>query len=145
MLVHYGIMFAIMIAFVVTTFLVSFVGLNTMGPARHPNFDIFVYIVGVLLSITPPIIAVILSFRNPDKQKRIRYSFKNAMKYRLVLFVNILVITYLVNIYLGMNISFTNAIDHLASLMLPALLALTLPISAIVFNALYKSGRYAVK
>jgi len=148
MLVHYGIMFAIMLFMVALTFLISFVASGNpmrIGVPRHPRFDIFLYIVGVVIAIIPPVIAVILCARNPDKEKRIQYRFRNALKYRLVLFVNILILTYLINVYLGMELSMRNGQYFLASLLMPALLALCLPISACVFYALYKSGKYAVK
>ena|GEM_PF-1253929 len=145
MLVHYGIMFGIKLAMLITVFLMAHVVFSTPGPRLFPQFDILVYVFGVILAVTFPVLAVVLSFREPDKQKRIQYSFKNAFKYRLVLFINCLVLIYLINVYLGMHVSFDNAMDHLASLLLPALFALCLPISSVIFNALYKSGRYSVK
>lgn len=138
MLLQFGILFGIMLIMTAFTFLLARVGLGILNTA-----DVYVYALSIALAVAFPIVSAILNFRNPDKTRRIQYNFKTSLIYRCILFVNCLVIIYCVNIYLGMPLSFS--IQYLCPLLLPALLSVCFPISTMIFNALYNSGKYAAK
>jgi len=139
MFVQYSILFAVMLPMAAFTIILAR-ALNVSGP-----LDIAVYIGAGIIAAAFPLAAAVLKFREPDKKKRVNYSFKNSFWYRMTLLAICLIIIYLINIYAQMSVSFANAKTYLCSLLLPALYALCIPLSTVIFNALHRSGRYAVK
>ena len=108
----------------------------------------YVYIGAGILAAAFPLASAVLRLRDPDKKVRARYHFKSSLLYRTILLINALAIIYFINVIAKMNLSFSNALEpdgYLCSLMLPALLALCLPLDTLIFSALYGSGKYAVK
>jgi len=143
-LVHFMIMFGIMFAVIGIVFLLENFAIEAGRPSNWEGLNAFVYVIFIVLTAILPIVAFVNAFIEIDKQKRIQYSFRNALLFRFALVVLFLIITYLINVYFGMMPTMNNALDHFVTLLLPALMSLTFPISSIVFYALFKSGRYAV-
>ncbi|MDE7396072.1 MAG: hypothetical protein K2M95_08165 [Clostridiales bacterium] len=137
-LVHYGILFGLCILAVVFT--VIFVH-PIMGAGR--NSDKWFYLVATLLTVALPITAFAKYSRNPNKRKRINYGLKFSLICRIVIMIQCLVIVYLINVMVGMPASFDK--EYLSTLLLPALFCLMIPISTLIFNALFKSRRFAVE
>ncbi len=138
MLTQYAVLFAIMLAMIVATFIVSFVWLKV-----YKSSDLAIYIGAVLLALAFPVVAAVVNFKNPGKKKRCEYDFKNNLIFRTLVCICFLIITYCLNLYLGMP--FSLSADYITTLMLPALFSLCVPFSAVIFYLLYSSGRYNQK
>ena len=137
MLVQYGALFGIMAGMILLTFLLSTFGLGL----RVSTLDLYIYSFAFVTAVAFPITAAILNLKLAEKKKRVNYNLKVSVLYRTIIFINCLVITYCVNIYLGMPLGFAQ--EHFAALLLPALFALCFPISTVIFSALFKSGKYS--
>jgi len=144
-LVQYAILFGIMLVMTAVVFLIANVWLIGSRPDMIFGLDLAVYIVAIVMTLIFPAVAAIMAFRGPDKQRRIVYSFKNSILFRIVLMLGVLVITYLLNIYFGMEATMGNALIYLPSLLLPALFSLCLPINTLIYQGLLANGRYSVK
>ncbi|MCL2375339.1 MAG: helix-turn-helix transcriptional regulator [Firmicutes bacterium] len=140
MLVQFGILFAVMIGMIGLTFGLSF----AVGIGIHTPLDIWLYALAIALAGAFPITSAILHYKQPNKEKRIQFNLKIAMLYRLILMANTMIIVYLLNIFFGMRPNFQNGNTFFATLLLPSLLALCFPISTLIFNSLYESGKYSV-
>lgn len=138
MIVHYGILFGIMMLEI----LFSAVFINLILKAGHSN-DKWIYISATILAVVFPTIAFIKNFTAPNRRKRINFNLKNSLIYRSIVMIQCLLIIYCLNIIGGMHITFSNA--HLAALLLPALLSTCFPVSALIFNALFKSHRFSAE
>ena len=136
MLTHYGILFGIMMLEI----LFSAVLINVI--IGKGQASVWYYIASVVIALAFPIFAFICSYKNADKRKRINFTLKNQLIYRFIVLAQCLLIIYCANVIAGMSVAF--GIDYLTTLLLPSLMCLNIPISALIFNALYKSGRYSV-
>lgn len=136
---QYALLFAIMGMMTCFTFLVVRVGLGIF----NDNIDLWCYIMAIIGSAAFPLTAAYITYRDPDKRRLINYRFHISIRYRLFIFLNLLVIIYCVNIYLGMPLGFSA--DYTATLLLPALLSLCVPINGLIFHNLFTSGKYSVK
>lgn len=135
MLIHYAILFAIMLVEIIFTFLLVRVGMKITSTR-----DTVIYILAIVLTCSFPIYAAIKNSIDPNKTKRIEFDFKNSIIFRFSIASCCLIITYCINIFLQMPISFSS--DYIASLLLPALLCLNFPVSSVIFYLLYSSGKY---
>lgn len=138
MILHYGILFAIMMVEILFT--AVFVNL-VLHAGR--SFDKWLYIIAAVVAVAFPLIAFIKNFYEPNKRKRINFHLKNSLVYRLIVMAQCLLIVYCVNVIAKMPLGFS--IDYITSLLLPALLCIDFPISALVFNVLFKSKKFAVE
>lgn len=135
MLTHYGIIAGIMLLETIFCFLFIRIGMKIVLP-----YDLALYLCSVIASAALPITACFLYLNNPAKKKRINFSFSNSLSYRLILMGLCFLIIYCLNIYFKMPLTFSS--NYLSTLVLPALLVMNFPLSAIVFNSLYKSKKY---
>lgn len=138
MTVHYGILFAIMMIEVL--FSAVFVSL-VLHEGR--STDKWFYIIAGVISVVFPIVAFAKNFTEPDKRKRINFSLKNSLIYRLIVMAQCFLIIYCLNIIAGMPLGFDG--EYLTTVLLPALLCTNFPVSALIFNALYKTKKFAVE
>ena len=142
MLVHYGILFGIMAVEILFSIMLINLGIREKQ-AISGSTSVWFYVISVLIALAFPVFAFIKNLRNTDKRKRINFNLKNQLIYRFIVLAQCLLIIYCANVIGHMSVSFD--IEYLTTLLLPALLCTNFPISALIFNALYKSGRYSVK
>ena len=138
MLVHYGILFGIMMLEIL--FSAVFVSL-LLHEGR--STDKWFYIVAGVLAALFPIAAFIKNVTAPTKRKRVNFSLKNSLLYRFIVMAQCFLIIYCLNIIAGMPLSFSG--EYLTTVLMPALLCTNFPVSALLFNALFKSGRFSVE
>ncbi len=136
-LFHYGILFLIMIfeSFLTYVIIKNFVGI-------HTEYDLQVYVISILFCLAFPIIAAISFFVNPHKKKRMDFSLKSSIFFRIIIMLQIILITYAFNVYMGMPLGGSS--EHLIFLSIPMVLSTNIPASAIIFNKLYKSKKFAL-
>lgn len=137
MLVHYGILFAVMLLEIL--FSAVFVNLVLHEGRRS---DKWFYILGGVVAAIFPIVAFVRNVTNPEKQRRVNFNLKNSLIYRSIVMAQCFLIIYCLNIIAGMPLSF--GIDYITTLLLPALLCTNFPVSALIFNALFKSEKFAL-
>ncbi len=137
MMTHYTIMCALMFVLGLSLFLTFYIGLN-----MRMRYDYMLYIGAGLLPIAMFIVAVIKYATNVDKKKRINVNFRFSVIIRTVIMLQVFVIVYCLNLIWGMPVGF--AAEFIPSLVLPAVYALFIPISEVIFMNLLKSGNYAV-
>ncbi len=138
MLVQFGIMFLIMLLETFLTFVIikSVVKINS-------EFDVALYVCAVILSVSLPIIAAITYLSEPFKRKRAEFNLKHSIIFRIIIMLQLMLLTYAFNIFLEMPIG--GSIDYLLPMVLPMILATNVPVSGFIFNALYRSKRFAVE
>lgn len=137
MLVHYALLFGIMMLEILFT--AAFVNL-VLHAGR--SSDKWFYIVAVVIAVAFPLVAFIKNFNDPNKRKRINFNLKNSLIYRSIVMAQCLLIIYCVNIIAKMPLGFS--MDYITTLLLPALLCTGFPVSALIFNALFKSKRFSI-
>ncbi|MCI8412714.1 MAG: PadR family transcriptional regulator [Clostridia bacterium] len=138
MLVHYGILFAVMMLEILFTA----VFINPILKAGQST-DKWFYIIATVVAVTFPAVAFVKNFTAPNKRKRINFNMKNSLIYRLIVMAQCFLIIYCLNIIGGMPLSFSK--EYLTTLLLPALLCTGFPVSAFIFNALFKTKKFAVE
>lgn len=135
LLVQYAILFGIMMVETIFTFLLAKVGLRI-----NTKFDVWTYVISVIVALAFPVTAAIMTFTDPHKTKRFDYDFKNSMIFRIWIMICCLIIVYCANIFMGMPMSFTK--EYLSSLLLPALFALDIPLNTVIFKLLHDTGKF---
>ncbi len=136
-LFHYGILFLIMI---LESFLSYIIIKNLVGV--HTEYDLHIYIISILFCLAFPIVAAISFFVNPHKKRRMDFSLKSSLFFRVIIMLQVILITYAINVYFGMPLGGSS--EHLIFLTMPMVLSTNIPISAIIFNKLYKSKKFAL-
>lgn len=137
-LFQFGILFVIMLIESFLTFIIvkSAIKINT-------NYDVILYVGAIIVSVALPIIAGINYLSEPYKRKRADFNLKSSMIFRIIIMLQLILITYAFNVYLGMPISGSK--EYLLPLLLPMILSTNVPVSGLIFNVLYKSKRFAVE
>ncbi len=138
LMTHYMTMCAVMFILGLTLFLTFYVGLG-----MRMRYDYWLYIIAGLLPIVMFIAAVIVFVTDPDKRKRINVNFRSSIIIRIVIMLQVFVIIYAVNLMFKMPTGFS--VEYIPSLLLPAVYALFIPLSEVIFMTLLKSGHYAVE
>ncbi|MCI8613455.1 MAG: hypothetical protein HFE48_07165 [Clostridia bacterium] len=137
MLSHFLILFITMLLEISVTFFAVVFGSGV--PQKHA---IPVFIIAVAVALMFPLTAFILNLLHPEKKKRISFNFRISMVFRTVVMLEALVLVYTLNLILNMPLTF--APEYLVSLLIPAIMATNIPVSAMIFQSLYKSGKYSV-
>ncbi len=137
MLVHYAILFAIMVVEVLGSALLVFAVLKEGSKA-----DIWVYIVAIVVALVFPTVAFIKNYTAPLKRKRVNFNLKHSLIFRSILMIQCFIIIYCLNVFFGMPLSFD--ISYLSSLLIPAVLCTNFPVSSLIFSALFRSKKYSV-
>ena len=138
MLNHYAAMCAIMFLLGLTLFLTFYV-----GAGMRMKYDYILYTFAGLLPIVMFIVAVILFASEPDRKKRINVNFRFSYIIRSIIALQVLVVIYCCNLIWGMPVSFSA--HYVPTLVIPAVYALFIPISEVIFMLLLKSNKYAVE
>ncbi len=102
-----------------------------------------VYVSSVLIALALPIIAAVMFALDPWRKKRIDYSLKSSLIIRAIVMANVIIITYLINVYLGMPIGGSKA--YAISLLLPIILSTNIPLSSLIFQALHRIDAFKCK
>ena len=137
MLSHFLILFITMLLEISVTFFAVVFGSGV--PQKHA---IPVFIIAVAVALMFPLTAFIMNLLHPEKKKRISFNFRISMVFRTVVMLEALVLVYTLNLILNMPLTF--APEYLVSLLIPAIMATNIPVSAMIFQSLYKSGKYSV-
>lgn len=137
-LFQYGIIFLVMLLESFLTYIIIKNAVNI-----HANSDVPLYVCSILLSLAFPLFAGITYLIEPYKRKRIDFNFKNSMLFRIVIMIQLIVIIYAFNVYLGMPIGFSS--DYALSTTLPMILTTNIPLCGIIHRILYKSKIFAVE
>ncbi len=135
---QYKTMCAIMFVLGLTLFLTFFAGLD-----MRMQYDYILYMFAGLLPIVMFVASIIIYAADPDKKKRINVNFRFSIIIRCVIMLQALVIIYCFNLIWGMPVSFSAA--YVPSLVLPAMYAVFIPVSKVIFMTLLKSQHYAVE
>ena len=138
LLFQYGILFLIML---VECFLTFIIVKSTVKVS--PDYETALYVCSVLFCFAFPITAAILYLSEPSKRKRIDFSFKNSIIFRLIIMAQLLLIIYALNVYAGMPIG--GDPYYALSMALPMVLSTNIPISSVIFNSLYRTKKFAVE
>ena len=136
-LYQYGFIFLVMIleAFLSFVIIKRGFGINT------PNDNTF-YVTTILLSLLLPVFAGLSYLFNPLAKKRLEYNFKSALIFRIIIALQICLITYALCVYFNMPIS--GSPEYALYLTIPMLLSTNIPLSTVIFNKLYKSKKFSV-
>lgn len=138
MLSHYLVLFILMLLEVSITFFAIRLGSPTVQKNALPF-----YIIAIVVALAFPLTAFILNLVSPDKKKRVTFNFRISMIFRFVVMIEALVLIYTVNIMMGMPLTFGP--EYLVTLLVPAIMTTNIPVSAVIFNSLYKSGKYRIE
>ena len=122
--------------------LLTYVIIKTGFGIHTPN-DLGFYICAVLFCLAFPISAGILFLSNPFKRKRVEFNLRTSFIFRFIIMLQVILIVYALCVYMGMPIA--GSTEYTLFFILPAVLSTNIPVSAIIFNSLYKSKRFAVE
>jgi len=134
--------FLLATASVFFAFLIVQFGAGGPTPPNMPNLNLVAYLLGFLTPLVFPIVSAVMYLLNPEKLKRVDYSLKSSMAFRTWVVILLLIITYCVNLFMGMSPGFQNGNEYLSTLLIPIFLILNLPISGLVFYAFYSSKKF---
>lgn len=138
LLYKYGILFLLMAAEILIPYLIIKFAVGI--PIRYEILTLVLSITGAALLT---IYAAIANLIDPYKRKRYDFSLKNSVLFRLAVMALMLVLIYAVNVVLFMDISFDA--EYAFSLITPALLSTNIPLSPIIFQALYDTKKFNVE
>ena len=138
MLSQYLVLFLVMIPEIAITFLAV-----TLGSSTAQKHSILFLVLSVICALIFPAVAFILNMLNPNQKKRIKFSFKISMIFRFIVMIEALVLVYTINLMLGMPLTFSS--EYLVTLLVPGILCTNIPLSAMIFQALYKTNKYNVQ
>lgn len=137
-LFHYGIMFLIML---IELFVAYIVGKQAVG--ANTAYDLPFYIIAIIACFILPLAAAGIYIRQPNSKKRNDYNLKSSLIFRIIIAIQLILIVYGINICMGMPITFDG--KYFVTLTLPLVFIINLPISALIFNGLRKSSKFALK
>lgn len=133
-----GIMFIILLCEIFALYVVGklVIGANT-------QYDQFIYIFSIVLCFLLPLFAVARFIHKPDSTKRNEFNLKSSLIFKIIIAIQIILITYAINIYLEMPITFSS--NYFITLTIPTIFALNLPFSSIIFDSLRKKEKFSAK
>lgn len=137
-LYHFGIMFLLMLIEVFATYVV---GKQLLG--ADTSYDITFYILSIIGCFVLPVFASATYIFSPNSKKRNDYNLKSSIIFRLIVTIQLLLIIYALNVWMGMPITFDG--KYFITLALPLVFVINLPISALIFNSLRKKEKFALK
>lgn len=95
------------------------------------------------IGLLVPIVPMFIYSLNPEKRIRAEYNFRLSFLNRCMLYLNLLVVVALLGFF-GFAADITNISTMIKPIIAPAILLLNLPLSAVVYLALYKTKRYHI-
>lgn len=135
LLYKYGILFLLMICEIIIPYLII-----KFAIGLEIKYEILTLVISVVGAAILPIYAVSANLIDTYKKKRYAFELKNSLLFRFAVMILMLVLTYALNVVLYMDISFDSA--YALSLTVPALLSTNIPLSAVIFQALYDSKKF---
>ncbi len=140
-LYQFGILFALMLIQIASCFLIIEVGVKATLSIKKS--DGMLYLGAILIALALPVASIIIASKDFYKRKKYSFSLKAAVIFRIIIAIQCIVIIYALNVYNGIITG--NIEDYLSSLIMPSVLSLNFIASPLIFNALFKSKRFAVK
>jgi len=137
-LFHFGIMFLMML---MEVFMIYIIGKRAIG--ANTSYDIPFYIISIIACFLLPVFAGAIYIYRPNSKKRNDFNLKSSMIFRLVVTIQLILIVYALNIWMGMPITFDG--KYFVTLALPLIFAINFPVSALIFNILRKKEKFALK
>ena len=138
LLFQYGALFPVMLLECLLTFVIIITSSHTVI-----NYGIPLFVCSILFCLAFPITAGILYLFEPYKRKRIDFNFKSSIIFRLIIMLQLILITYAINVYAGMPVGGSE--EYLYSTLLPCLLSTNVPLSGVFAHILHRSNKFAVK
>ena len=138
LLFQYGALFPVMLLECLLTFVIIITSSHTVI-----NYGIPLFVCSILFCLAFPITAGILYLFEPYKRKRIDFNFKSSIIFRLIIMLQLILITYAINVYAGMPVGGSE--EYLYSTLLPCLLSTNVPLSGVFAYNLHRSNKFAVK
>lgn len=138
LLFQYGALFPVMLLECLLTFVIIITSSHT-----DINYGIPLFVCSILFCLAFPITAGILYLFEPYKRKRIDFNFKSSIIFRLIIMLQLILITYAINVYAGMPVGGSE--EYLYSTLLPCLLSTNVPLSGVFAHILHRSNKFAVK
>ncbi|MFR5062525.1 MAG: PadR family transcriptional regulator [Christensenellales bacterium] len=138
LLFQYGALFPVMLLECLLTFVIIITSSHTVI-----NYGIPLFVCSILFCLAFPITAGILYLFEPYKRKRIDFNFKSSIIFRLIIMLQLILITYAINVYAGMPVGGSE--EYLYSTLLPCLLSTNVPLSGVFAYILHRSNKFAVK
>lgn len=136
-LVQYGILFVVMLLETFLTFIITKATTGITMPYHTP-----LYVIAILFCLAFPVAAALMYYRNPNKQRRVDdFNLKNSMIIRIIIMLQLALITYALNIYFAMPIG--GSPEYAVSLFIPIVLSTNVPLSAILFNLLKSTTKFS--
>lgn len=137
-LFHFGILFVILLLEIFAAYTIGkqLIGANT-------TYDVAVYIISIIGSFLLPLIAGTIFLHHPNSKKRNDYNLKSSLIFRIIVAVQLILIIYAINIWMGMPITFDS--KYFVTLAIPMIFAINIPISALIYNGLRKNPKFALK
>lgn len=128
----YSIMFLLLIIEVMACWLICKERLSTA------------YYIGICgIGFIVPLCAFIAYMLNPDKRVRASFNIKTSLLNRLMLYLNVLVLILLIGFF-GFAADIKDTQSMLAPIIIPAVLFLDIPVSSLIYWALYRSNKYHI-
>lgn len=128
--------YAILYALICIEVLIGFAIFRTAFP---PMAYASVCIVALLVPAVPFVVWTM----NPDKRVHANYNFKTSILNRFMLYLNLLVIVCLVGFF-GFGANINDVKSMMAPIIIPAILLLNIPLSAVIYCILYKTKKYHI-
>ena len=138
LLFQYGALFPVMLLECLLIFVIIITSSHT-----DINYGIPLFVCSILFCLAFPITAGILYLFEPYKRKRIDFNFKSSIIFRLIIMLQLILITYAINVYAGMPVGGSE--EYLYSTLLPCLLSTNVPLSGVFAHILHRSNKFAVK
>lgn len=138
LLFQYGALFPVMLLECLLTFVITVTSVDAAM-----NYGIPLFVCSILFCLAFPITAGILYLFEPYKRKRIDFNFKSSIIFRLIIMLQLILISYAINVYAGMPVG--GSAEYLYSTLLPCLLSTNVPLSGVFANVLHRSNKFAVK
>lgn len=137
-LYHYAILFVILLVEVFAAYVAGKLLLNV-----NSAYDMYFYIGSIVAATLLPLSAAVIFLSSPNSRKRNDYNIKSSLIFRIIIMIQLILITYAVNVWMGMPITLDK--NFFITLALPTIFAINFPFSAIVFNSLRKKSKFALK
>ncbi len=134
-----GMLFVIMLLESLVTYIVCKNGVGSTG-----KLDTATFVLAIIVSLVIPIVAAIKYYNNPRAKKRIENSIIESLWYKLVVMLLICLLSFGVNLFMGMPLRSSIA-DYSVTLFMPMILSTNLPLSYLFFRLLYRNKFFAAK
>lgn len=138
-LVSSGILFVLMLAESLITYLICKNAFNAQG-----RYDTALFILSIIAALSLPVYAGFRYYSNPDSKKRIENNMIETFWFKLVVMVLICLLSFGLNLFMGMPLN-GQINDYSVSLFLPIVLSTNFPLSYLIFKLMFNSKFFIAK